>query len=109
MATSARFAIFSCCLVCSLKYLLSQSDIFAHFGSGKSKPPDPKKEIDKKRGRGRPPSGNNGNNFDELDDDEKAIAKEIGSDEDEAESAPAAGHNTVLMAQPSCISGGQMR
>jgi SWI/SNF-related matrix-associated actin-dependent regulator of chromatin subfamily A member 5 len=92
-----------------LKYLLSQSDIFSHFGTNKKPEPEKKPDGEKKRSRGRPPSSSN--TFDELDDDEKAIAREVGSDEDEAEGAAAtsARENTMLLAQPSSVTGGTMR
>lgn len=116
------------CIACRLKYLLSQSDIFSHFGNNKGKASagagsavaaESKKaegQPEKTKRRGRPPGSANGtsskdkDNFDEMDEDEKAIAREIGADDDEtAESAVAQQKNTVLLKQPSCISGGQMR
>ena len=96
---------------CRLKYLLNQSDIFSHFGNGKGGPM-PEKSSDKKpdgeKGkRGRRAMRQSG--FDEMDEDEQAIAREIGSDEDEAGSSATSSAATVLLAQPSCIAGGAMR
>ena len=81
-----------------LKYLLSQSDIFGHFGVSK-KPDDDKKPQSKADRRAAAAA-------DELDEDEKAMLDE---ENDEGESADTKHENTVLLQQPSWVSGGQMR
>jgi SWI/SNF-related matrix-associated actin-dependent regulator of chromatin subfamily A member 5 len=93
-----------------LKYLLSQSDIFSHFGlkgSEKEEPtPSKKEERDRDRKKDR-----KGVVYDELDDDERAMLEEAGDDsDDEADkksNVTKKGH--VLLRQPSIISGGEMR
>ena len=81
-----------------LKYLLSQSDIFGHFGVNK-KPDDAKKPQSKVDRRAAAAA-------DELDEDEKAMLDE---ENDEDDSAVPKHENTVLLQQPSWVSGGQMR
>ena len=108
--------------ICSsdrLKYLLSQSDIFSHFGvgggkGGKAAANTPSEaaaassssssssSAGVKRGRR---SNNALNNMDEMDDDERAMAKE----EDDDDGGNGQPKGTVLLRQPSCISGGAMR
>lgn len=90
-----------------LKYLLGQSDIFSHFGVGGGKPSSSASAAASaaagpaKRGRRAAAQA------DEMDDDEKAMAKAAGGeDEGEDDSSP---QGTVLLRQPSSVSGGQMR
>ena len=94
-----------------LKYLLSQSDIFSHFGLKAAKKEEPttskKEERDRDRKKDR-----KGVVYDELDDDERALIEDAGDDSDEeSEKKPATttrkGH--VLLRQPSIITGGEMR
>jgi SWI/SNF-related matrix-associated actin-dependent regulator of chromatin subfamily A member 5 len=81
-----------------LKYLLSQSDIFGHFGLKKKSPPAD--------ASGRPRGDRRVSSSEELDEDEKAMLEE----EDEHEDGAPAGHeNTILLQQPSWVSGGAMR
>lgn len=85
-----------------LKYLLSQSDIFSHFGAtqGLSANNDVGKDIKTVGSKHRTVAG------EELDDDERAMAKEIGDDDnDGVVESP----TTVLLRQPACIVGGAMR
>lgn len=86
-----------------LKYLLSQSDIFSHFGVGNkaaamvdesSMPPPSGKSRSDRRGAAT----------EELDEDEIAI---MNQEDDVEEKAPAQHH--TLDVQPSWVSGGQMR
>jgi hypothetical protein len=86
-----------------LKYLLSQSDIFSHFGLGEGKPAV--SSVTKPGKCGQRHSRSSGT-FDEMDDDERAMAKATGNDDDEAE---AESTGTVLLRQPSCVNGGAMR
>ena len=98
-----------------LKYLLSQSDIFSHFGvgGGKAKADSSSSSSSSssasaaggKISRGRR-SNNALNSLDEMDDDERAMAKAAGDDDEDAGEQPQA---TVLLRQPACISGGAMR
>lgn len=82
-----------------LKYLLSQSDIFSHFGVNKSPPPPtPTKKEGSKAGRPQAVS-------DELDDDEKFMLNE--ENDENGEEAPK--QQATLLVQPSWVSGGQMR
>lgn len=96
-----------------MKYLLNQSDIFTHFGLGKKKPEEPptlkasessgsikgsSSSSSKHRGQGR-----RGADSDELDEDEKEMVEE---EEGEGDGKP---HNTMLLRQPTLISGGDMR
>jgi hypothetical protein len=86
-----------------LKYLLSQSDIFGHFGVGRQY----KEEAEKKAENKKTDRRSRGTTEEELDEDEKAMAHEIGDDEDgdgEVENK-----QTVLLKQPSIISHGQLR
>lgn len=83
-----------------LKYLLSQSDIFAHFGTGKSTAPAPSaqsKGADTDRRAHRTAAAN-----EDLDDDERALLKD-----EESEEVSARG--TLLLMQPTLVSGGQLR
>lgn len=116
-----------------LKYLLSQSDIFSHFGNVKkgggagevslkrsapsnasmassSSAGDEGGDGEKKaKKRGRKPK-HEAAQEDEMDDDERAMAADIGYNSDEdtgASTATPAG--TILLTQPKCIAGGQMR
>lgn len=86
--------------VCRLRYLLQQSDLFAHFGvrgDHKLDAPLPahKDEVDKVTGTHR--RSYSPTNENEMDADEAALAEEEVKEE------------TVLTAQPSCITGGLMR
>mmetsp|Transcript_9123 Transcript_9123/g.8154 ORF Transcript_9123/g.8154 Transcript_9123/m.8154 type:complete len:1404 (-) Transcript_9123:63-4274(-) len=74
-----------------LKYLLGQSDIFAHFGSGGKANASKISSKEEPKGRNRRAS------VEEVDEDEKALI------EDE-EKQP-----TILLKQPSLVSGGPMR
>lgn len=95
-----------------LKYLLSQSDIFSHFGlKGKSEakastPSKDKKDRDRDRKKDR-----KGVVYDELDDDERALMEDAGADSDDEGRGSGAGKGKqqVLLRQPSIISGGEMR
>eukprot|EP00599_Poterioochromonas_sp_BG-1_P014267 CAMPEP_0173160514 /NCGR_PEP_ID=MMETSP1105-20130129/17906_1 /TAXON_ID=2985 /ORGANISM="Ochromonas sp., Strain BG-1" /LENGTH=655 /DNA_ID=CAMNT_0014079465 /DNA_START=39 /DNA_END=2002 /DNA_ORIENTATION=- len=88
-----------------LKYLLSQSDIFSHFGFGKSSDSGAKKDLpdeSSKRTRRSLTSA------EDLDEDEKAMAKEIGDDDnDEGETEEP--HQTILTRQPRIVTGGDLR
>ena len=111
-----------------LKYLLSQSDIFSHFGTVKadttgtssSAPPAAGKGgLSKGASSGNLSKSGSQSNFnsksgrrnraasEELDEDEKAMARE--EDEDAEEDAGPGMKGSVLRQQPSCISGGKMR
>ena len=100
-----------------LKYLLSQSDIFSHFGATAKKDAPPARSaslasIDsqssntqsKSKHRGRKASGPA---EEEMDDDEKAMAAEIDENEDDDNANKK--KSSHLFKQPSCITGGQMR
>jgi len=73
-----------------LKYLLSQSDIFAHFGATKS--------LEQYNSS----SNDATDTLEDMDEDEKAMAQEVESENIEEQS-------TLLLKQPSIISGGDMR
>lgn len=97
--------------MCRLKYLVSQSDIFSHFGQMKGPAPAAKdtKESEGKGRRGKAGGGGRrGAASDELDEDEQAILKEA-EDEDEEGGGSGKVMNTILLKQPTCISGGAMR
>ena len=80
-----------------LKYLLSQSDIFHHFGVvGSSKTEEKDTNDDKKSQSHRKVASN-----DDMDDDEMAMAKEADGDGDTDDCI-------VLSKQPDCVKG-QMR
>lgn len=84
--------------------MLSQSDIFGHFGVGRQYKEEAEKKAESKKGDRR---SRNGANEEELDEDEKAMAHEIGDDEDgdgEVENK-----QTVLLSQPSIITHGKLR
>ena len=92
-----------------MKYLLSQSDIFSHFGLGKGKPAASSISVSvgttkpcKRESRHCRSSGT----FDKMDDNERVIAKAAGDDDHEAEAEPT---GTLLLRQPSCVIGGEMR
>jgi hypothetical protein len=113
-----------------LKYLLSQSDIFSHFGAVKTDT----------TGSGNAPAGKVGgsaslskagsaNNLaksasatnvsksgrrnraasEELDEDEKAMVREEDDDEENDGEDDTVGKHAVLRVQPSSITGGKMR
>lgn len=89
-----------------LKYLLAQSDLFAHFQGG-GKP---------ERGGGgtdadplSPKRGRRETKAEELDEDEQAMAREIGEDDEGEDEGEAPVHSTVLNKQPSIITGGLLR
>lgn len=89
--------------VIRLKYLLSQSDIFSHFGAvsaGGGVPTVAAPVANSKNSRRKASAE------DELDEDEKRIAQELGDEEDTAEKKTP---HTFLKVQPSCVSGGEMR
>lgn len=79
--------------------MLSQSDIFSHFGATKG---IEQSVHESKSGQSRRAVVA----ADELDDDERAMAQEIGEDENEENGE---GRSTLLLRQPSCIKGGTMR
>lgn len=81
----------------SLKYLLSQSDIFMHFGATKELNQKIKPEVGKRTLTAAE---------DEMDEDEKAMAREIGEGDDEE---VIDSHNTVLLSQPTIVTGGTLR
>mmetsp|Transcript_11483 Transcript_11483/g.18741 ORF Transcript_11483/g.18741 Transcript_11483/m.18741 type:complete len:1481 (+) Transcript_11483:112-4554(+) len=95
-----------------LKYLLSQSDIFSHFGlKGSQKteeaPTPSKAERDRDRKKDR-----KGVVYDELDDDERALMEDAGGDSDSEEdkkSAGKKGKQQALLRQPAIITGGELR
>jgi hypothetical protein len=93
---------------CRLKYLLGQSDIFSHFGVGGGKPSSSASAAASSAAAGPAKRGRRAAaQADEMDDDEKAMAKAAGGeDEGEDDSSP---QGTVLLRQPSSVSGGQMR
>jgi hypothetical protein len=117
-----------------LKYLLSQSDIFSHFGavktdttgSGASKPlgsgsrSASSAALSKNASSGNLAKSGSSSNIagkgrrkaaasDELDEDEKAMLRgEDGEEEGEGEEE-VPGKGTVLRVQPSIITGGKMR
>jgi hypothetical protein len=117
-------------VLCRLKYLLSQSDIFSHFGAVKTDT----------TGSGNAPAGKVGgsaslskagsaNNLaksasatnvsksgrrnraasEELDEDEKAMVREEDDDEENDGEDDTVGKHAVLRVQPSSITGGKMR
>jgi len=103
-----------------LKYLLSQSDIFTHFGVGGKKPEDPVKAAKESsssssttgaaatggsRHRQSVATGKGKSDLDDLDDDEKDIVR---AEEEEEETATKP-HGVFLTKQPSLITGGTMR
>lgn len=78
---------------CRLKYLLSQSDVFAHFGS--------MQKYSSQRQAAKSKGG------DDLDEDEREMVEEIGDGDDDGTTELA--QTTVLTKQPSIITGGQLR
>lgn len=91
-------------MFCRLKYLLSQSDIFSHFGATKNLSSSSTNTEGKSGSRRRPSAPE-----EEMDDDERAMAKEVGDDDNETETQQTPPQTTVLLRQPSCVSGGAMR
>jgi len=107
-----------------LKYLLSQSDIFSHFGATaqtiKNNPPprsqsmasiDSQSSNTQSKGKSKSKhrhGKDDKDDMDEMDEDEKAMAAEVDEDNEEDE-APLKKKSSHLFKQPSCISGGQMR
>jgi len=98
-----------------LKYLLSQSDIFSHFGlKGQKEEPTLSKKEERDRDRKKERKGVV---YDELDDDERALMEDAGGDDSEDEASASGftssgagkGKQQVLLRQPSIISGGEMR
>ena len=92
-----------------LKYLLSQSDIFSHFGKGAKSSSTLASESSasssgkaEKSRRGRKPGVS-----EELDEDEEYMARELGGDDDDDCGTQDAA--TILLKQPSCITGGSLR
>jgi len=81
--------------------LLGQSDIFAHFGTGKTTSASAATSSAKSAGNEK--RGRRSNSTEELDDDEKALI----NDEESEEANVARG--TLLLKQPTTVSGGQMR
>ena len=102
-----------------LKYLLGQSDIFSHFGAVKSGDDKSDKglarnqsrssNLDEDDGKRKKSSKRRGASAaDEMDEDEKAIADELGYDDnDDGEAEKKSGF--FLTRQPSVITGGAMR
>lgn len=88
-----------------LKYLLSQSDIFSHFGlsGGKKKVDNTPASPESPRHRGRAAAVEA-----DLDEDELAMLGEE-AEEEEDNSAARSGHSVMLQRQPSVITGGTMR
>ena len=87
-----------------LKYLLSQSDIFSHFGlnAGNKKVVDnTPSSPESPRHRGRAAAADA-----DLDEDELAMLEE---ENDESTAAPGKGHTVMLQRQPTVITGGTMR
>jgi len=119
-----------------LKYLLSQSDIFAHFGKGgggggssaaaaaaaagggsssggvaasaSSASLNSNTAADGKRSR-RSRKGGKADAEDALDEDEAAIVAEVDEDEEEGQDGSKKKKGTVLLKQPSIMTGGQLR
>lgn len=87
-----------------MKYLLSQSDIFSHFGVGKEYKEQKQRKETKSEGKR---SRRTEREADEMDEDELAMAHEIGEGEDSEGDVDNA--QTVLLKQPSIITGGQLR
>lgn len=92
-----------------MKYLLSQSDIFSHFGKGAKSSSTLASESSasssgkaEKSRRGRKPGVS-----EELDEDEEYMARELGGDDDDEGGTEDAA--TILLKQPSCITGGNLR
>jgi len=86
-----------------LKYLLSQSDIFSHFGVNKKEeaaPSAPKKETSSVSSPFGRRNRESKQNLDEMDDDEKALM---------AEDEGASGQHAVILKQPSILTGGTLR
>lgn len=87
-----------------LKYLLSQSDIFSHFGVNKKEeatPSAPKKDASSVGSPfGRRNRESKQNLSDEMDDDEKAMV---------AEDEGASGNAVTISKQPSILTGGTLR
>ncbi len=101
-------------LHCRLKYLLSQSDIFSHFGNVKAGGVATSAAAAAASSSGGRSLKNSRRNVssDELDDDEKELARAELDDEDgEAAGDATAKHqgSAMLTKQPSCITGGAMR
>ena len=103
-----------------LKFLLSQSDLFSHFGaaggSKKQAVDSPKKysgssrHVDGTHSSSRRAAGQSNQDLQGLDEDEEAM---IAEDEEEGEgvsaSSTAVPKAQTLLTQPSIISGGQLR
>lgn len=125
ISSSSSFSIF---LSCRLKYLLSQSDIFSHFGTVKA---DTTGTGSGATNGAQVSAGSRGNSSanlsksgsaanlsragrrnraasEELDEDEKAMAREEDGDED-GNGDGEGRKGTILLKQPSCITGGTMR
>lgn len=91
---------------------MNQSDIFSHFGFGGKKldkgeelpkPTDDGSKSRHRRGAGTSSRGKT--DFDDMDDDEKEMARE----EEDEDGGGSKTHNTILLKQPSIVSGGEMR
>ena len=78
------------CAQFRLKYLLNQSDIFAHFGLGNNA------KNSSKTGKSE-----------DWDEDDEALVKDV--EEDEHEPSSHAVRATVLTQQPTCLTGVTMR
>lgn len=84
-----------------LKYLLNQSDIFAHFGIGK-------KSVDTLGGDENKKGKKKGtDNTEDMDEDERAMFEEE-QEEYDSESGSVSKHD-ILNRQPSIVCGGEMR
>ena len=94
-----------------MKYLLSQSDIFAHFGVGSKDgssskpPPDSSPSPAGRRSRTTTSSADA-----DLDEDELAMANEAVEDDDvEAANRKKIADQYIVTKQPSIITGGELR
>jgi SWI/SNF-related matrix-associated actin-dependent regulator of chromatin subfamily A member 5 len=96
-----------------LKYLLSQSDIFSHFGNQYKNADSSTSPMEIDFKTNEEPKGRRGSHHkiataEELDEDEKAMAKEIGDDDNDEGDADET-HHTMLLKQPRIITGGDLR
>eukprot|EP01035_Chromulina_nebulosa_P022015 gene22015-28499_t len=89
-----------------LKFLLSQSDIFSHFGAVKeqSLSSSGKAAASAPGRRATSSSSAAATASEDLDEDEKAML-----DEEEDEANESIGKTTMLLKQPTCITGGALR
>jgi hypothetical protein len=112
---------YNCFLLHRLKYLLNQSDIFSHFGLGgkkkdfkdsssprQSEVPESSDNSKSKHRRSATTTKKSGD-FDEMDEDEQAIFQEENDENETGARSDDKPHNTILLKQPSLITGGAMR